>query len=112
MARRIHANTLAIVNMLKAMDDGSTRDQLIEVSGLHHNTIYRWLFAMRKAKLVHIEGWERDWRGCNVVPVYKLGDGKDAKRIAPITDAEKAKRYRHRKKLQAIGNALTGVANV
>jgi hypothetical protein len=44
--------------------------------------------------------------------VYRLGYGKDAKRIAPITDAEKAKRYRQRKKLQAIGNALTGVANV
>jgi len=108
MTRRVHANTVAICTMLKAMHEGATRKEMVDATGLHYNTIHRWVYSLRRAKLVHIEGYEKDNRGCSVVPVYKMGEGKDAKPPAPITNAQKSAKYRKRKRLRDISNALTG----
>lgn len=108
MTRRVHANTVAICAMLKVMYEGATRQEMVEASGLHYKTVYRWMYTMRRANLIHIEGYEKDKRGCNDVPVFRLGDGKDAKPPTPVSNAQKSAKYRKRKRLRDISNALTG----
>jgi len=105
---RTEAKTNALVSMIKELYEGATKVELEQASGLHHNTIYRWLKAMRVQKIVYVEGWERDTRGCNMIPVYKLGDERDAKRPPRIPSLERTRAYRRRKKLKQIQAALTG----
>ena len=107
---RTEVKTRALVSMIKELCEGATKAELEQASGLHTNTIYRWLRAMRAQKVVYIQGWERDARGCNMIPVYKLGDGFDAKRPPRMTPLERTHAYRRRKKLKQIQAALTGGA--
>lgn len=105
---RNQIKTRALVSMIKELYDGATKAELERASGLHHNTIYRWMRTMRAQRIVYVQGWERDSRGCNMIPVYKLGDGFDAKRPPRIPSLERTRAYRRRKKLRQIQAALTG----
>lgn len=105
---RNQIKTRALVSMIKELYEGATKAELERVSGLHTNTIYRWMRTMRAQKIVYVQGWERDARGCNMVPVYKLGEGRDAKRPPSMTPLERTHAYRRRKKLKQIQAALTG----
>ena len=105
---RNQIKTRALVSMIKELYEGATKAELEQASGLHHNTIYRWMRTMRAQKIVYVQGWERDSRGCNMIPVYKLGDGFDAKRPPRMTPLERTHAYRRRKKLKQIQAALTG----
>ena len=98
----------ALASMIKELHEGATTVELENVSGLHVHTIWRWIRVLRAQKIVYVQGWERDARGCNIVRVYKLGDGRDAKRPKPMTSSQKNIAYRRRKKLRQIQAALTG----
>lgn len=105
---RNQIKTRALVSMIKELYEGATKAELERASGLHHNTIYRWMRTMRAQRIVYVQGWERDARGCNMVPVYKLGDERDAKRPPRIPSLERTRAHRRRKKLKQIQAALTG----
>ena len=107
---RNQIKTRALIAMIKELYEGATKAELEQASGLHHNTIYRWTRMMRAQRIVYVQGWERDSRGCNMIPVYKLGDGFDAKRPPHMTQLERTQAYRRRKKIRQIQAALTGGA--
>lgn len=66
-----------------------------------------YLNEARRAKLIHICGWERS-RGAPR-PVYSIGPGRgDAVRPQPLTGAERTKRSKDRKTMTN-GNVQRGV---
>lgn len=77
--------------------------QLADYTGLHASTVRRYIRALRDLKTprVCIADWEEDRHGTRSVPVYAFAPagGKDAPRPR-MTQAEKARRYRERKKLR------------
>lgn len=72
-----------------------TISEAAEVIQKHHNHVAKVLKQMRQdrgAKIVIVE-----WRRGNVgpmVPVYRCGDGVDAKKPKPLTNKQKCRRYR------------------
>lgn len=54
--------------------------EIAEETGLHYMTVQVYLRELYKAGAAHIAAWEKDVRGRDVVKVYALGPGKDAKR--------------------------------
>jgi hypothetical protein len=51
--------------------------------------------------------WEKDSRGRDLLKVYKLGQGKDAKRRR-MTSAERQRKYREKKKHAEMLQVTTG----
>lgn len=62
---------------------------------LHPTTAAKVLRQMHKEHKVHISEWIRNRQG-PPVPVYASGPGRNAKRLKPLTDAEKAAAHRAR----------------
>jgi DNA-binding IclR family transcriptional regulator len=100
-------NAIAFSLLIELLMEGDyTSAELVEETGLHSITIYDYLRALRKRKLLHIARWETDTRGRCCVKVYKLGRGVDAKKQT-VSPSEKSRRYRARKR-QA---TLLGITN-
>ena len=61
---------------------------------------YQWAYATltrwHAAKLVHIARWIRRPNGGMPRPVFAWGDKPDAPKPAPMTETEKAKRYKQK----------------
>jgi DNA-binding IclR family transcriptional regulator len=51
--------TRAVAVMIRELQYGATSREMVEASGLHVNTIWRWMRALRAEGLVYVEGWER-----------------------------------------------------
>lgn len=81
------------------LDSPMTAHELVDESGIHVVTAQRLMRTLKEYKVVHICAWEKDSRGRDVTPVYKLGKGRDKKR-ARMTTAERTQRYR--KKLEGL----------
>lgn len=75
------------------LDSPMTAHELAAETGVHIVTAQRLMRILKQYKVVHICAWEKDSRGRDVTPVYKLGTGKD-KPKAKMTTAERTKRYR------------------
>lgn len=70
-----------------------TCEQLAEETGLHYVTVLDYTRELHRVGAAHISSWEKDARGRDVVKVYRLGAGKDAKR-EKLTPAQRQARYR------------------
>ena len=82
-------------------------NELANITGLHIITVRSLMKTLKKHKVVHIVAWNQDAVGREVIPIYKLGTGKDKKRVT-LTPAEKMVRYRAKKKGMLMTNALFG----
>ena len=85
------------------MKTGGTTDEIVEHSGFHESTVYRYIKALREIpcedknhRMLRIIAWAPDKRGYRTCPVYKLEIGRDAKKVR-MSDAEKSRNYRQRK---------------
>lgn len=87
-----------------------TAHELAEETGVHIVTAQSLMRCLKKYKVVHIFGWEKDTMGRDATPIYKLGRGKDKPR-EKLSMAERQRRYRAKKKGLAFQNVLFGGAN-
>ena len=95
MKRRIiKVNAISFANLVAATADGTmTKAELAAHTGLHYLTVCQYTRELHRAGAVHICMWEKDVRGRDMMPVYKLGAGKDMKR-SKLTPAQRQARYR------------------
>lgn len=93
-------NQDAYARVIKALvEEPVTLRQLEEITGLHLVTLYRLFRILKKHGLVHISAWEQDSRGRDAFAVFTFGKGRDKPKFR-MTQAEIARRYRAKRKLQ------------
>jgi hypothetical protein len=82
--RVVDPNVLSskVARMVRALAEGATYLQLVEVSGLNRNTVEQWVGAFHNAGMAHIAHIAPDRTGALKVRVMKLGPGPD---YTPIT---------------------------
>lgn len=99
---------LCVAKMLKALTEGDqTVEDLVEVSGLCDVTVRAYVLTFRKEKAIHVSGWDVDRRGRVTRPAYSIGEKKDVvRKVVPINGAERARKYRERKRISRIMLAL------
>lgn len=107
----VKVNAWAYAQLIKHMLEGTYNcRELAELTGLHYVTVLQYTREMYRAGACHVCMWEQDARGRDMVKVYKLGDGKDAKRRR-LTAGERQARVRAKKRALAL-NQMLGGANV
>ena len=102
MVRVGHATMARAIKLL--LDEPSTAEEIAEHTGLHKQTVYELMRAMRKQGAAHISAWDVDTRGRDAIAVFSLGPGRDKKRRA-LSRAEIAVRYRDRRRMKALNLA-------
>jgi hypothetical protein len=103
--RRPLVQHIAFAHLMRALDGGATRPELIRVTGLYRIAVGRALKAL--GPMVRISEYEPDAFG-RPVAVWQLGKGPDAQRPVQISERDKARRYEQRKVWRAL--AQQGVA--
>lgn len=86
--------------------------ELVDITGLHVNTVRKIIAALRLRALVHIVAWDIDHRGTRRVPVYAFGPGEDAPRPAVASKTLIQRRYRERVKKGLVRKRGSAVASV
>lgn len=72
--------------------------ELAEETGLHYVTVLEYTRELHRAKAAHISMWEKDGRGRDMIKIYKIGEGRDARR-SKLTPAQRQQRVRDKRKL-------------
>ena len=104
-------NRFTQARLIEAMLDGVyTCAELAEITGLHYVTVLDYTRELHRAKAAHICGWEKDAKGRDVIKIYKIGRGKDAKR-EKLTGAQRQARTREKKKAQEVAKIMMGMSN-
>jgi len=87
-------NAYSQAQLIKHMLEGiySCRE-LAEITGLHYVTVLQYTRELHAAGAAHIRTWEKDSRGRDVIKIYAIGEGRDAKR-QKLTGAERQARSR------------------
>jgi predicted ArsR family transcriptional regulator len=104
----IKVNAMSQAQLIKLLLDGThTCYELAEATGLHYVTVLHYCRELHKVGAAHIHMWEKDSRGRDLLKVYKLGQGKDAKRRS-MSSAERQQKYRDKKKHAQMVQVTTG----
>lgn len=74
----------------------ATPRDIREQTGLGVTTIWRWLKDLHQSGEIHIERWVRGDTPGPWLPVYAPGEGRDARKPTPKTDAQVSRAYRAR----------------
>lgn len=105
-------NALSQANLIKLLLEGTyTCAELAEQTGLHYVTVLHYTRALRKVGAAHICAWDKDARGRDLIKIYKLGEGKDAKR-QKLTACERQARVRAKKRALRMNQMLFGSSSV
>jgi len=108
--RLVKINAFTQAKLIEALLDGVyTCTELAEMTGLHYVTVLQYTRELHRAKAAHICNWEKDTRGRDVIKIYKIGRGKDAKR-EKLSGAERQARTREKRKAVEFAHLLTGGA--
>lgn len=83
--------------------------ELAEQTGLHYVTVLQYTRELHEAGAAHICMWQKDNRGRDLIKVYKLGEGKNAKRRS-MSPAERQLRYRNKLRQQKMQQVVAGKA--
>ena len=109
--RIVKINAFTQAKLIEAMLDGVYNCQeLAEITGLHYVTVLHYTRELHRAKAAHISGWDKDSRGRDVVKIYRIGRGKDAKR-EKLTGAQRQARTREKKKAQEVAKIMMGMSH-
>lgn len=99
-------NKIAYGHILKQLTLGpSNPHEIAEASGMHIRTIQVLMNVWKRMKVVHIKNWDPDSMGRDQIPVFALGEGRNARRRA-MTKAERSQRARDKKKQMEMNHAL------
>lgn len=94
--------------MVKLMLEGTYNcKELSEMTGLHYVTVLQYTRYLHKAKAAHICMWEKDTMGRDLVKIYKIGAGQDARR-SKMTPVERSKRYRDKQRALKMMHMIGG----
>ena len=109
--RIVKINAFTQAKLIEAMLDGVySCQELADLTGLHYVTVLHYTRELHRAKAAHISGWDKDSRGRDVVKIYRIGRGKDAKR-EKLTDAQRQARTREKKKAQEVAKIMMGMSH-
>lgn len=109
--RIVKINAFTQAKLIEAMLDGVYNCQeLAEITGLHYVTVLHYTRELHRAKAAHISGWDKDSLGRDVVKIYRIGRGKDAKR-EKLTGAQRQARTREKKKAQEFAKIMMGMSH-
>lgn len=104
MLKKINQESYALI--FKALlNEPMSIDMMQDLTGLHRQTLYKLMRCFKRHKIVYISDWEWDTRGRDSKAVYAIGNKKDKPRYC-MTDAERARRYRERKKILVIPTSI------
>ena len=104
----IKVNALMMAQLMKHLMEGDyTCKELAAETGLHYVTVLHYTRELYRAGVLHIAKWERCAYGKDQVKIYKFGSKPDATRQR-LTDVEKSKRYREKKRQMALLHRLAG----
>jgi hypothetical protein len=104
----VKVNALAYAHLIKALQEGDhTVRELSEITGLAELTVYWYCRELHRVKAVHIATFAEDARGYRTATVYKMGPGKDAKRVR-YSQAERTARYRDKIKARELVMVMGG----
>lgn len=96
--RVVKINKFTQAKLIESLLDGVyTCEELAEITGLHYVTVLYYTRELHRAKAAHICGWEKDAKGRDMIKIYKIGRGKDAKR-EKLSDSERQVRVRNKRK--------------
>jgi predicted ArsR family transcriptional regulator len=96
--RFVKINALTQAQLIRLLLEGThSCAELAEETGLHYVTVLHYTRELHRAGAAHICMWEKDTRGRDLVKIYKLGKGADAKR-EKLTVAERQARSRQKKR--------------
>ena len=108
MRRMVKINRFTQAHLIKLLLEGTYNCQeLADETGLHYVTVLEYTRELHRAGAAYIHHWDKDNRGRDVIKVYKLGVGKDAKRHVRSA-VERQRAYRAKKKQMAITQLITG----
>jgi predicted ArsR family transcriptional regulator len=79
------------------LEHEASAHELSEIAGLHSVTVQSLMRCLRDHKVVYVYAWDKDTKGRETTPIYKLGKGKDKPRKS-LSAAERAARYRDKQK--------------
>jgi hypothetical protein len=106
--KQIKMNAICYAQMCAAMIEGDmTCEELAQETGLHIVTVYQYARELHRFGAAHIARYLPDVRGRHLIKVYKLGPGRDAKRVR-MSHAERQQRTREKRK--AMMNPLLRMA--
>jgi hypothetical protein len=106
----IKIGKLTTAMLIKEMWQGTySCIELAELTGLHYVTVLEFTRAMHRVGACHISSWEKDTRGRDVIKIYKLGPGQDAKR-EKLTGAERQERTREKRRAVERAQVMAGKA--
>ncbi len=106
--RVIKVNAITQAQLIKLLLEGTyTCVELAEMTGLHYVTVLQYTRELHRAGAAHICAWEKDARGRDILKIYKLGAGRDAKRQR-MTEAQKQARYRAKIQAARLLHAMAG----
>lgn len=96
--RIIKINAFTQARLIKLLLEGIyTCEQLAEETGLHYVTVLQYTRELHRAGAAHIASWEKDCRNRDIIKVYKLGEGRDARR-QKLTAVQRQANYRAKMK--------------
>lgn len=105
-------NAIAQAKLISLMIDGLLSPMALSAeTGLHYVTVLQYTRELWLAGAAYIDHFEADTRGRDVIKIYKIGRGKDAKRHR-YTPAEKSQRYRTAKHTLDAQRAMTLHASI
>lgn len=94
----IKVNAMAYAQLVKLLLEGTYNcTELAQLTGLHYITVLQYTRELHRAGAAFISSWDKDSRGRDIVKIYRLGVGKDARRQSK-TQAERQARYRAKRK--------------
>lgn len=103
-------NAIAQAQLIKLLLEGVyTCEQLAKESGLHYVTVLQYTRELHRAGAAHIASWDKDARGRDLLKIYKLGEGRDARR-KKMTPAQRQARHREKRKGQELAQVMAGTA--
>jgi hypothetical protein len=104
MQNKVNQESYALI--FKALlSEPMSIDAMQNLTGLHRQTLHKLMRCFKRHKIVYISDWEQDTYGRDSKAVYAIGEKKDKRRYC-MTHAERAKRYRDRKKIKLIPTSI------
>ena len=101
-------NNVKLPLLIGAFLDGSTATSAAEASGLSKQVVNRFIKSLRTSKhrMLYISDYtiSPGW----ILPIYTLGYGKDVQIPKSLTQSERSKRYRAKRKMLAMIQATAG----
>ncbi|MGQ0710007.1 MAG: helix-turn-helix domain-containing protein [Rhodoferax sp.] len=115
LTKPVRLGPLSVAKVMRALLDGPCSVlELQQVSGLSTSTLHAYMRALRKERVVHISGWEKDATGRDSLRVFQLGAGRDAARKRKpkaLVARECRQRKQEARMLQRVAGVLPQAAN-